>query len=110
MPPRGMPRPLPAKARPIDSSEKAQIVWVRLDPQETMQFSAVVRREGKLYVSWCPELDVASQGKTIETALANLKEAVELYLEDEDARPVGGPPLITTFEVAYGKTARAIRA
>jgi len=32
------------------------------------------------YVSWCPELDIASQGKTVEEAILNLKEAVELYL------------------------------
>lgn len=44
-------------------------------------FSAVVIPEGKLYSSWCPELDVASQGDTIEEALANLKEAVELHIE-----------------------------
>lgn len=48
-----------------------------------MELSAVVRKEGKRYVSRCPELDVASQGPTIETALTNLKEAVELFLEDE---------------------------
>jgi predicted RNase H-like HicB family nuclease len=52
---------------------------------ETVTFSAVVWREKKLYVAWCPELDVASQGKDVEHALGNLQEAVELYLEDEDA-------------------------
>ena len=75
-----------------------------------LQLSAVVTKEGRLYVSWCPELDVASQGKTIEAALANLKEAVELYLEDADARSVGSPPLITTIEVRHGKAPRALRA
>lgn len=71
-------------------------------------YSAVIQREGKWYVSWCPELDVASQGKTVEEALKNLKEAVELYLEDEDARPPKTPPLITTFEVSHGKTASSL--
>ena len=75
-----------------------------------MQLSAVVRKEGKLYVSWCPELDVASQGKTIESALSNLKEAVELYLEDEDARPIEGAPIITTIEVRHGKASHPLRA
>jgi predicted RNase H-like HicB family nuclease len=75
-----------------------------------MQLSAVVRKEGKLYVSWCPELDVASQGKSIEAALSNLKEAVELYLEDEDARSIEGTPLITTIEVRHGKASRPLRA
>lgn len=75
-----------------------------------MQLSAVVRKEGKLYSSWCPEIDVASQGKTVKAALANLKEAVELYLEDEDAPALEGAPIITTIEVRRGKTARSLRA
>ncbi len=49
------------------------------------RLSAIINKEGDWYVSWCPELDVASQGKTVEEAVSNLKEAVELYLEDEDA-------------------------
>ncbi len=50
-----------------------------------MLFTAVVTREGSLYVALAPEVDVVSQRKTIEEALANLKEALELYLEDADA-------------------------
>ena len=46
---------------------------------DSLELSAVVRREGRLYVALCPEFDVASQGKSIEEALANLKEALELY-------------------------------
>ncbi|TET90242.1 MAG: type II toxin-antitoxin system HicB family antitoxin [Methanomassiliicoccales archaeon] len=42
--------------------------------------SAVITKEGDIFVSLCPELDIASQGKTVEEALGNLKEAVELYL------------------------------
>ncbi len=44
-------------------------------------FTASVWQEGKWYVSQCLEVDVASQGKTEEEALANLREAIELYLE-----------------------------
>ena len=44
-------------------------------------FSVVAFRDGNSYSSWCPDLDVASQGDTIEEALANLKEAIELHLE-----------------------------
>ncbi|WP_179944076.1 type II toxin-antitoxin system HicB family antitoxin [Geoglobus ahangari] len=44
--------------------------------------TALVRREGYQYVSKCPELEVASCGDTIEEALENLKEAVELYIEN----------------------------
>lgn len=68
--------------------------------------SAVIRKDRRMYVAWNPELDVASQGKTPEEALSNLKEAVELYLEDEDARlPSGGPLFATTFEVEHGSKA-----
>jgi len=75
-----------------------------------VQLSAVVRKEGKLYVAWSPELDIASQGRSIKSALANLKEAIELYLEDESAPELEGAPFITTIEVARGKTARSVRA
>ncbi len=52
--------------------------------KQTQKFSAIVHKEDDWYVSWCPDIDIASQGKTVEEAVANLKEAVELYLEDED--------------------------
>ena len=51
---------------------------------DTLELSAVVHIEGKFYVALCPEFDVASQGKSVEEALSNLKEALELFLEDED--------------------------
>jgi predicted RNase H-like HicB family nuclease len=44
-------------------------------------FTAILEKEGDLYVALCPELDVVSQGGTVEEAMANLKEAVELFLE-----------------------------
>ena len=70
----------------------------------TRKFSAIVEREGKWYVALCPELDVASQGKTVKDSLKNLKEAVALYLETaspEELRSAGkSQPLITTVEVA----------
>lgn len=75
-----------------------------------MHLSAVVRQEGKLFASWCPELDVASQGKSLDEALENLKEAVELYLEDEHAKPPFGSPFITTFEVTNGKASGLVSA
>ena len=45
----------------------------------------IVYREGDYYVSQCFNMEIASFGSTIDEALANLKEAVELYLEDEQA-------------------------
>ena len=74
------------------------------------KLSAIIHKEGKWYVSLCPELDVASQGKTIEEAIRNLQEAVELYLEDEDISIPETAPIITMFEVSYDKTSRSIGA
>jgi predicted RNase H-like HicB family nuclease len=66
-------------------------------------FSAIVEREGKLFVALCPELDIASQGKTIDAALKNLKEAVSLFLEMASPKELkamqSSRPLITTLEV-----------
>lgn len=49
-------------------------------------FSAVITKGEIAYVSYCPELGVTSQGATEEKALENLREAVSLYLEDEDVQ------------------------
>ena len=45
------------------------------------KFTAILEKEGDMYVALCPELDVSSQGNTLEEAKANLIEAVELFLE-----------------------------
>ena len=50
------------------------------------KYSAVITEGQVAYVALCPELGVTSQGKTEKSALKNLKEAVELYLEDEDVQ------------------------
>ena len=63
-------------------------------------FTALLYKEEELYVAECPEVGTASQGDTIEEALANLKEATELYLE-EFPLPNIGRPLVTTFEATY---------
>ena len=60
--------------------------------------SAVLHKEEDLYVAECLEVGTVSQGPSIEEALANLKEATELYLE-EFPLPAGERPLLTTFEV-----------
>ena len=46
-----------------------------------LQYSVLVRLEGKEYASWCPELDVASSGATVEEAAANLRDAVRCFLD-----------------------------
>ncbi len=63
-------------------------------------FTAVLHKEEDKYVAECPEAGTASQGYTVEEALANLKEATELYLE-EVPLPEVGRPLVTTFEATY---------
>ena len=45
------------------------------------QLTAFIEREGDGYVSLCPELDIASQGDTIEEARENFREALELFFE-----------------------------
>jgi predicted RNase H-like HicB family nuclease len=67
----------------------------------TRQFSSVINKENGIYVAFCPELDIASQGESIEEALYNLKEAITLYLEDEDAEYESPDfkPMVTLIEV-----------
>jgi len=66
----------------------------------TGTFTAVLHKEGDLYVASCPEVGTVSQGKTVDEAIANLKEATELYLE-EFSPETSGRPLVTVFEARY---------
>jgi predicted RNase H-like HicB family nuclease len=67
---------------------------------ESVTFSAILWKEGKLQIAWSPDLDIASQGKNVEDALSNLREAIELYLEDEDAKiPTDRSAILTTLSV-----------
>ncbi|MDP2897183.1 MAG: type II toxin-antitoxin system HicB family antitoxin [bacterium] len=69
-------------------------------------FTAVLEREGDGYVALCPELDVVSQGTTVEESLANLREAVELFLEtaspEEIEERLHSDIFVTRFEVSHG--------
>ncbi len=70
----------------------------------TYKFTTVINKEGKWYVAKCLELGVVSQGRTIEGAKDNLKEAVELYLEDQPGGKkylLKEAPLITTLELKH---------
>ena len=68
---------------------------------ESRVLTAAVHREEDWYVAQCLEVDVASQGQSIDEALANLAEAVELYLEevDDPAGHVSSTPLVTSFRL-----------
>jgi len=62
------------------------------------RLTAIPYRDDEVYVAECPEVGTASQGDTIEEALANLREATTLYLEEFPA-VIKGHPLVTMFTV-----------
>ncbi|OGB62350.1 MAG: hypothetical protein A2Y94_11395 [Caldithrix sp. RBG_13_44_9] len=70
------------------------------------QFTAIIEREENQYVALCPELDIASQGNTIEEARQNLKEALELFFETASPQEIQNrlhnEVFITRLEVAVG--------
>jgi predicted RNase H-like HicB family nuclease len=70
------------------------------------QFTAIIEREEDGYVSLCPELDIASQGDTVEEARNNLVEAIELFFEVADPSEVTAriksDVFITRLEVSVG--------
>ena len=64
--------------------------------------SVLITKEKNWYVARCPELDVTSQGKTIEKAKKNLREAVELYIESfglANLPKTKSEPILTTMEI-----------
>ena len=67
----------------------------------TKTLTAVLHKEDDMYVAECPEVGTVSQGTTIEEALANLREATELYLEEFPILKID-KVLMTTFEAAVG--------
>jgi predicted RNase H-like HicB family nuclease len=75
----------------------------------TRTLAATIWRENEGFVALCPELDVASQGDSIEEARANLQEAVELFLEtahpDEVKQRLNAEIYVTTLEVNIGQAA-----
>lgn len=71
-----------------------------------MQFTAIIEKEGDGYVALCPEVDVASQGNTVDEARANLKEALELFYETASPEEIKtrdhDEVYVTHVEVAVG--------
>jgi predicted RNase H-like HicB family nuclease len=69
-----------------------------------LQFTALIEKEGDGYVSLCPELDIASQGQSVEEAKANLQEALELFFEvaseSEINQRLSNEFFVTRLEVA----------
>ncbi len=72
----------------------------------TKTFTAAIHREGDTYVSLCPELDIASQGDSVDQARDNLREAVELFLETASPQEIMDrlheEVYITSMEVKVG--------
>jgi len=66
----------------------------------SIKVTVVVQKEEDWYVAKCLENNVASQGKSIESAMDNLKEALELYFSDETLHIPIEQTFVTTMEVA----------
>lgn len=76
---------------------------VNLSIENTMKtktFTAIIHKEEDMYVAECLEVGTVDQGETIEEAIANLKEATKLYLE-ECPLPDTSPKFVTSIEVSY---------
>jgi predicted RNase H-like HicB family nuclease len=67
-------------------------------PATRARFTAAVTHEGEWYVARCLEVEVTSQGPTFESALVNLREALELFFEDASLADVPPAPIIAPVE------------
>ena len=65
-----------------------------------MRLTAAITHEAPWYVARCLEVEVVSQGKTVEEALGNLREALELYFEDAPVPDQAEPLIIASVDVA----------
>jgi predicted RNase H-like HicB family nuclease len=76
-------------------------------------FTAIIEKEGDWFVALCPELDIASQGKTVEEARKNLAEAIELFLEtaspSEIEERMHPEVFVTQVGVPVAQAARSFR-
>jgi len=74
--------------------------------KQFQQFTGIIEREGDGYIALCPELDIASQGTTVEEARRNLLEAIELFFETADPSEIHhrlhSEVFVTLLEVAIG--------
>jgi predicted RNase H-like HicB family nuclease len=68
-------------------------------PSPTLHLTAVVTQEGDWYVARCLEIEAVSQGESVEQALANLRDVVEVYIEEEGLPPAPTHPLVTSIDV-----------
>jgi hypothetical protein len=76
-----------------------------------MEFTAIIKKGEKQFVALCPELDVVSQGRTVDKAIDNLREAVELYIEEMGVPKGTGSrkTIVASFEVdAHAKASPSV--
>jgi predicted RNase H-like HicB family nuclease len=78
------------------------MVIVSAAPQQTT-LTASVTKDGALYVAQCLEVDVASQGDSLDDALANLREALELHFEDGVAGLPLARPIIAPIDITLSR-------
>lgn len=97
--------PVPDFGKPI-TKPLAVTVHDSDDKTRDYSFTAVIHREGDQYVADCPEVGSSSFSDSIEKALARLREATELQLQDAPL-PGYSQPIIVKFEVAVGEVAHA---
>lgn len=84
----------------MDINKDFRIGEPKLIPENRMStYTAVLHKEDDTYVAECPEVGTVSQGKTVEEAVSNLKEATELYLE-EFPKTKKKRVILTTFELS----------
>ncbi len=74
----------------------------------TKIFTAIVHKEEDMYVAECLEVGTVDQGETVEEAIANLKEATRLYLEEAPLPHDASPRFVTSFDINYAETAKNI--
>ncbi len=95
---------VPVRSTHAPASGKAPQVEPGGGRQGPAELTAIIEREGAGYVALCPEVDVASQGDTIQEARANLQEALELFFEaasdSEIARRLRSEVYVTRVQVS----------
>lgn len=68
----------------------------RMDPDGVLHLAAILWQEEDLFVAWAPQVEVISQGETIELALANLRDAIDGVLAEEPERLGPGVASVAT--------------
>jgi predicted RNase H-like HicB family nuclease len=82
-----------------DYQHSAQYAYYMSETSPTLHLTVVIAHEDDWYVARCLEIEAVSQGETVEKALANLRDVIEVYLEEEGVPPALAPPFVTSIDV-----------